>query len=130
MICSVPSEVVRLVVDPSSRNPYIGLNFSYTCRVVYLLGSLEDVDADVFISAPSVLENSDRVHIDNVSIRGIAFERTLEISPISARDAGNYICTGTVMSATHNPLVTGCTNTTLSQNITIFSECKHLVKPV
>ena len=96
--------------------------------MAYLLGSREDVGADISISGPNVQENSDRVLIGNISVSGISFERTLEIRPLSAGDTGNYHCTGTVLSATRNPLVIGQTEMR-SDAITVYSECKHSVKP-
>ena len=118
---SVPSSAIRLVGSTSSREPSIGSNFSYECRVVHFLSDPADVGVDISISGPNVQENSDRVHIGNISVSGISFERTLEIRPLSAGDTGNYHCTGTVLSATRNPLVIGQTEMR-SDTITVYSE--------
>ena len=111
---------MAVISNPSSRQPNVGSNFSYECHLVHFLSDPADVGADISISRPNIHPN--RLHIgDIVTSDRITFERTLEIRPVSAGDAGNYHCTGTILSSIKNPLVTAQTKS-LSHNITIYSE--------
>ena len=111
---------MAVIGNPSLRDANVGSNFSYKCRVVHFLNDPADVGANISFSGPNIHTN--RLHIGDIVMSDrLTFERTLEIRPLSARDAGDYHCTGTILSATRSPLVTAQTKS-VSHNIIIYSE--------
>ena len=109
--------------DVSSSN-YVGLNVSYLCSTLFTRTLDDDLSGDVVIFGPDntpIQEGDERVRTSTVTKFRNDYERTVYFSPLSASDAGDYRCTGTISSAVLNDLVTNGTSR-LQQSITVLSE--------
>ena len=120
---AVPDFDLRISrVSTTSSTNYVGLNVSYVCSTLFPNTLNNDLAGNVDILRPDntpIQEGSGRVGVSMVTRSRNDYERTVSFSPVSASDAGNYRCTGTISSAVPNPLVINGTSRDKQVSITV-----------